>query len=167
MSYIEGVYSKWPRIDKELLLKYSKGLIATSCCIGAEVPQAILWKSEDEAEEIFKWWLDVFGEDYYIEIQRHGLMNIDGTGKSQEDINQVLLQWAQEIQREGHLHQRLALRGPRRLARPRHAALREHRRRAEHPGRRLPDQILPLAERRQEGDLRHAGERAQQARPRR
>ena len=89
LSYIEGVYSKWPRIDKELLLKYSKGLIATSCCIGAEVPQAILWKTEDEAEEIFKWWLDVFGEDYYIEIQRHGLMNIDGTGKSQEDINQV------------------------------------------------------------------------------
>ncbi|SIT91661.1 DNA polymerase III subunit alpha [Pontibacter indicus] len=96
MSYIEGMYSKWPRIDKELLLKYSKGLIATSCCIGAEVPQAILWKSEEEAEEIFKWWLDVFGEDYYIEIQRHGLMNIDGTGKSQEDINQVLLKWAKK-----------------------------------------------------------------------
>ncbi|MER2996131.1 DNA polymerase III subunit alpha [Pontibacter populi] len=96
MSYIEGMYSKWPRIDRELLLKYSKGLIATSCCIGAEVPQAILWKTEDEAEEIFKWWLDVFGEDYYIEIQRHGLMNIDGTGKSQEDINQVLLKWAKK-----------------------------------------------------------------------
>ncbi|MCP2042313.1 DNA polymerase III subunit alpha [Pontibacter sp. HSC-36F09] len=96
LSYIEGIYSKWPRIDKELLLKYSKGLIATSCCIGAEVPQAILWKSEEEAEEIFKWWLDVFGEDYYIEIQRHGLMNIDGTGKSQEDINQVLLKWAKK-----------------------------------------------------------------------
>ncbi|RDV16977.1 DNA polymerase III subunit alpha [Pontibacter diazotrophicus] len=96
LSYIEGVYSKWPRMDKELLLKYSKGLIATSCCIGAEVPQAILWKTEEEAEEIFKWWLDVFGEDYYIEIQRHGLQNIDGTGKSQEDINQVLLKWAKK-----------------------------------------------------------------------
>ena len=96
MSYIEGLYSKWPRIDKELLQKYSKGLIATSCCIGAEVPQAILWKSEEEAEEIFKWWLDLFGEDYYIEIQRHGLMNIDGTGKSQEDINQVLLKWSKK-----------------------------------------------------------------------
>jgi DNA polymerase-3 subunit alpha len=96
MSYIEGLYSKWPRIDKELLQKYSKGLIATSCCIGAEVPQAILWKSEEEAEKTFKWWLDLFGEDYYIEIQRHGLMNIDGTGKSQEDINQVLLKWAKK-----------------------------------------------------------------------
>ena len=66
LSYIDGLYSKWPRIDKELLQKYSKGLIATSCCIGAEVPQAILWKTEAEAEEIFRWWLDLFGEDYYI-----------------------------------------------------------------------------------------------------
>ncbi|MBC6610599.1 DNA polymerase III subunit alpha [Hymenobacter sp. BT507] len=94
MSYIEGVYSKFPRIDKELLLQYHEGLIATSCCIGAELPQAILWKSEAEAEEMLKWWLDVFGEDYYIEIQRHGLMNIDNTGKSQEDVNQVLLRLA-------------------------------------------------------------------------
>lgn len=96
MSYIEGVYSKFPRIDRELLLQYHEGLIATSCCIGAELPQAILWKSEAEAEELLKWWLDVFGEDYYIEIQRHGLMNIDNTGKSQEDVNQVLLKFAQK-----------------------------------------------------------------------
>ncbi|WP_161889237.1 DNA polymerase III subunit alpha [Pontibacter russatus] len=94
LSYIEGVYSKWPRIDKELLQKYSKGLIATSCCIGAELPQTILWKGEEEAEELLKWWLDLFGEDYYIELQRHGLQNIDGTGKSQEDVNQVLLKFA-------------------------------------------------------------------------
>ncbi|MBT2558038.1 DNA polymerase III subunit alpha [Hymenobacter sp. ISL-91] len=91
MSFIEGVYSKFPRIDKELLLKYHKGLIATSCCIGAEIPQAILFESEAKAEELLKWWIDVFEDDYYIEIQRHGLMNFDGTGKSQEDVNQVLL----------------------------------------------------------------------------
>ena len=96
LSYIDGLYSKWPRIDKELLQKHSKGLIATSCCIGAEVPQAIRWKTEADAEEIFRWWLDLFGEDYYIEIQRHGLQNIDNTGKSQEDINQVLLKWAKK-----------------------------------------------------------------------
>ena len=96
MSYIEGVYSKFPRIDRELLTQYHEGLIATSCCIGAELPQAILWKTEEEAEELLKWWLDLFGEDYYIEIQRHGLMNIDNTGKSQEDVNQVLLKFAQK-----------------------------------------------------------------------
>jgi DNA polymerase-3 subunit alpha len=96
MSFIEGVYSKFPRIDKELLLKYHEGLIATSCCIGAEIPQAILFESEAKAEELLKWWLDVFGDDYYIEIQRHGLMNFDGTGKSQEDVNQVLLGFAKK-----------------------------------------------------------------------
>lgn len=96
MSFIEGTYSKYPRIDKELLLQYHEGLIATSCCIGAEIPQALLWKSEEEAEKLLRWWLDVFGEDYYIEIQRHGIQNIDNTGKSQEDLNQTLLKWAQK-----------------------------------------------------------------------
>jgi DNA polymerase-3 subunit alpha len=96
LSYIEGVYSKFPRIDKELILKYHEGLIATSCCIGAEIPQAILFEGEAKAEELLKWWLDVFGDDYYIEIQRHGLMNFDGTGKSQEDVNQVLLGFAKK-----------------------------------------------------------------------
>jgi DNA polymerase-3 subunit alpha len=96
MSYIEGLYSKWPRIDKELLLQYHEGLIATSCCIGAEIPQTILFEDEAKAEEKLKWWLDVFGGDYYIEIQRHGLMNFDGTGKSQEDVNQVLLRLAKK-----------------------------------------------------------------------
>src|SRR3546814_12786684 len=56
LGYIEGLYSKWPRIDKELLLQYHKGLIATTCCIGAAVPQAILNKGEDEAEKLLKWW---------------------------------------------------------------------------------------------------------------
>ena len=96
MSYIEGLYSKWPRIDKELLLQYHEGLIATSCCIGAEIPQTILFETEEKAEEKLKWWLDVFGVDYYIEIQRHGLMNFDGTGKSQEDVNQALLRLAKK-----------------------------------------------------------------------
>ncbi|NRT20358.1 DNA polymerase III alpha subunit [Hymenobacter sp. 9A] len=94
LSFIEGSYSKFPRIDKELLEQYHEGLIATSCCIGAEIPQTILFRSETEAEEKLKWWLNMFGDDYYIEIQRHGLMNFDGTGKSQEDVNQVLLRLA-------------------------------------------------------------------------
>ena len=97
LGYMEGLYSKYPRIDKELLEKYSEGLIATSCCIGAELPQTILQGKEDEAEELLKWWLDLFGEDYYIEFQRHGgLENIDGLGVSQEDINQVLLKLARK-----------------------------------------------------------------------
>jgi DNA polymerase III subunit alpha len=89
LGYTEGLYSKWPRIDKELIEKYHEGLIATTCCIGAEVPQAILNKSEEEAEKLFQWWLDLFGDDYYIELQRHGL-------DEQKKINSVLLKWSKK-----------------------------------------------------------------------
>ncbi|MFD0794985.1 DNA polymerase III subunit alpha [Mucilaginibacter litoreus] len=89
LGYMEGLYSKWPRIDKELILKYHKGLIATTCCIGASVPQAILRDGEEAAEKEFKWWLDLFGEDYYIELQRHEI-------NEQEIINNTLLKFAKK-----------------------------------------------------------------------
>ncbi len=92
LGYIDGLYGKYPRIDKSLIEKYHEGLIATSCCIGAEIPQTILKGDVGKAEQLLKWWLDIFGEDYYIELQRHRCMeDIDGTGMSQEDVNQVLL----------------------------------------------------------------------------
>jgi DNA polymerase-3 subunit alpha len=97
LGFIEGLYGKFPRIDKELLLQYHEGLIATSCCIGAEIPQAILKGNLEDAEVKLKWWIDLFGDDFYIEIQRHrGMENIDGTGVSQEDVNQVLLNFAKK-----------------------------------------------------------------------
>ncbi|HET6244480.1 MAG: DNA polymerase III subunit alpha [Bacteroidetes bacterium] len=89
LGYIDGLYSKWPRIDKELILQYHQDLIATTCCLGAEVPQAIMNKNEAEAEELFKWWLDIFGEDYYVELQRHGM-------EEQERVNAVLLKFAKK-----------------------------------------------------------------------
>lgn len=96
-GFIDGLYMDFPRIDREILLQHHEGVIATSCCIGAEIPQTILKGKIAEAEEKLKWWLDIFGEDYYIELQRHkGLENIDGTGYSQEDINQVLLGFAKK-----------------------------------------------------------------------
>ncbi len=96
-GFKEGLYSKFPRIDKELLLQYHEGIIATSCCIGAEVPQTILKGQTEKAEELLKWWLNVFGDDYYIELQRHtGLESIDDTGMSQEDVNQILLGFARK-----------------------------------------------------------------------
>jgi DNA polymerase-3 subunit alpha len=83
------MYSKYPRIDKELVLKYHEGLIATSCCLGALVPQAILKKGEAEAEKEFQWWLNLFGEDYYVELQRHGL-------PEQNKVNDVLIKFAKK-----------------------------------------------------------------------
>src|SRR5690242_20854950 len=89
LGYIEGMYSKYPRIDKKLIEQYHEGLIATTCCIGAYVPQTILHDGEEAAEKEFKWWLDMFGEDYYIELQRHSI-------KEQEIINQTLLKFAKK-----------------------------------------------------------------------
>ncbi len=96
LGYLEGFYSKYPRVDKNLIKQYSEGLIATSCCIGAEIPQAILFKSEEEAEKLFVEWHELFGDDFYVELQRHNLQNIDNTGKSQEDVNQVLIRFARK-----------------------------------------------------------------------
>jgi DNA polymerase-3 subunit alpha len=89
LGFIEGMYSKYPRIDKELILQYHEGLIATTCCLGALVPQTILKKTEEEAEKEFKWWLDIFGEDYYVEFQRHGM-------KEQDRVNEVLIKFARK-----------------------------------------------------------------------
>ncbi len=89
LGFIEGLYSKYPRIDKELLLQYREGLIATTCCIGARVPQLILSAGEEAADKEFKWWLDLFGEDYYVELQRHGM-------KEQDQVNEVLLRLAKK-----------------------------------------------------------------------
>lgn len=96
LGYLEGLYSKYPRIDKELLKQYGEGLIATSCCIGAEIPQAIIHKGEEEAEKIFCEWHQMFGNDFYVELQRHHLCNIDNTGIDQEDINQTLIKFARK-----------------------------------------------------------------------
>ena len=60
LGFIEGAYGKFPRIDKELLVKYTEGVIATSCCIGAIIPQLILQGKEEEAEKELQWWLDLF-----------------------------------------------------------------------------------------------------------
>ncbi len=51
LGYIEGMYSKYPRIDKQLIEKYHEGLIATTCCIGAYVPQTILHGGEEKSRE--------------------------------------------------------------------------------------------------------------------
>src|SRR6478752_4237816 len=89
LGFIEGMYSKYPRIDKKLIEQYKEGLIATTCCIGAYVPQTILNEGDAAAEKEFKWWLDMFGEDYFIEIQRHNI-------KEQNIINETLVKFSKK-----------------------------------------------------------------------
>ena len=87
-SFLEGFYYK-PRIDLDLLREHHEGLVATTCCLQGQVPQMILNQSEERARQKFEAYLDIFGDDYYIEIQDH---DID----DQQTVNEVLLRWAKE-----------------------------------------------------------------------
>ena len=66
-----GIFSR-PCIDKRLLQKYKEGLIISTACLGGEIPQAILKGRIDVAENTAKWYQEIFGEDFYLEIQDHG-----------------------------------------------------------------------------------------------
>lgn len=71
-SYTSGFYYK-PRIDKELLTKYHEGIICLSACIQGEIPFYIKNGNNDVAFESAKFYKNLFGDDFYLEIQRHGL----------------------------------------------------------------------------------------------
>ncbi len=88
IGYLEGFYYT-PRIDKDVLFRYNEGLIATSACIGGEIPQAILKKGEGDAEKILLEYLEVFGSDFYLELQRHGL-------EEQKVVNEALIKMAKK-----------------------------------------------------------------------
>ena len=70
IAWIKGFYYK-PRIDKSLLLSYREGLIASSACLAGEIQNEILNGTIGAAEEALKSYIDIFGEDFYLEIQRH------------------------------------------------------------------------------------------------
>jgi DNA polymerase-3 subunit alpha len=86
LGFTEGMWGNFPRIDMELLKQYSEGLIASTCCVAAMVPRTWLEEGPDAAEKVFLEHLDLFKEDYYIEIQRHGLKGID-----QDGVNEFLI----------------------------------------------------------------------------
>ncbi|MDZ8109819.1 MAG: DNA polymerase III subunit alpha [Nostoc sp. DedQUE12a] len=85
----KGIFSR-PCINKDLLKQYHEGLIVTSACLGGEIPQAILSGRPDAARKVAQWYKDVFGDDYYLEIQDHG---------SQEDriVNVEIVKIAREL----------------------------------------------------------------------
>ncbi|MGG6265656.1 DNA polymerase III subunit alpha [Leptolyngbya sp. AN03gr2] len=78
ISHLQGVQGKGifsrPCINKDLLAEYHEGLIVTSACLGGEVPQAILQGKPEIARRIAAWYKELFGDDYYLEIQDHGLL---------------------------------------------------------------------------------------------
>ena len=88
VGFIEGFYYV-PRIDKEILLKYANDIIITSGGLYGEISQLILNEGEKKAEEALLWWKDKFNDDFYIEINRHGL-------EEEEKVNEVLLRFAKK-----------------------------------------------------------------------
>ena len=69
-AWTQGYYMR-PRTDRNELEKYREGLIICSACLGGEVPRKITQGLLDEAEEAIRWYKNLFGDDYYLELQRH------------------------------------------------------------------------------------------------
>ena len=100
LSWTEGFYGR-PRIDKELLEKYHEDLIVCSACLGGEVPQKIMAGNIKAAEEAILWFKNIFGEDYYLELQRHETHRPDAeqsTYQHQVEVNKVIVELARKHQ---------------------------------------------------------------------
>lgn len=100
LSWTEGFYGR-PRIDKELLEKYHEDLIVCSACLGGEIPQKIMAGNIRAAEEAVLWFKNLFGEDYYLELQRHETHRPDAeqsTYRHQVEVNKVLIELARKHQ---------------------------------------------------------------------
>jgi len=88
IAHLEGYYYR-PRFTKEILKKYSKGLICTSSCAIGEVSQNLIDGNYKEAKKVAKWHLDVFGKDYYLEMQRHNYADFISDATDQDIKNDL------------------------------------------------------------------------------
>ncbi|MFC2007615.1 DNA polymerase III subunit alpha [Chloroflexota bacterium] len=87
-AHLEGYYYR-PRVDKELLEQHHQGLVALSACIGGEIPQLILKGQLEEAKQAARWYRQTF-DDFYLEIQRHPMPEL-------EKVNPVLIDIGSEL----------------------------------------------------------------------
>ncbi len=100
-AWVDGFYMR-PRTDRKDLECYHEGLIVCSACLGGEVPQKIMAGRLDEAEEAVRWFKGVFGDDYYLELQRHQVTDPTiranrETYPHQVQVNAELLRLAQKV----------------------------------------------------------------------
>ena len=89
IAFRDGFYYK-PRIDLKTLKEHSEGLICLSACVAGDIPQLILKGQIDEAEKLTLWFKDVFKDDFYLELQDHGL-------DEQRLVNPVLIEFANKF----------------------------------------------------------------------
>ena len=89
-AFLEGFYYK-PRVDRELLRRYSTGIIALSACIAGEIPEAILADDLDKAKELIIEYRDIFGKDnFFLEMQNHGM-------EEEKKVNKAIAMLAKEL----------------------------------------------------------------------
>lgn len=89
-GFLEGFYYK-PRVDRELLAQHAEGLIATSACLGGEIPSTILKRELQQARHLASEYREIFGpENFYLELQNHGL-------DKQDAVNEALVPIAREL----------------------------------------------------------------------
>lgn len=89
LGFTEGLYGIHPRIDKDLVEQYKQDLIATTGGLNSEVTHLILHVGEKQAEEAFKWWHQQFGDDFYVELNRHGI-------PEEDHVNETILRFARK-----------------------------------------------------------------------
>ncbi len=98
LGFIDGFYYK-PRIDRELLEKYHQGIIASSACLGGEIHKKIEAGNIEEAIESIHWYKNIFGDDYYLELQRHKTDKLRASTETymkQEAQNKILIELARQ-----------------------------------------------------------------------
>ena len=97
-AWTKGYYMR-PRTDRSELEKYHEGLIVCSACLGGEVPKKIVAEHYEEAEEAIRWYKNLFGDDYYLELQRHKATVERANHEAyplQQKVNAKLLEYAKK-----------------------------------------------------------------------
>lgn len=96
IANLEGFYY-FPRVDHDLLEKYSEGIIALSACMGGELGDALKNGDKKKAKEVASWYKQVFGDRYYLEIQDHGHPENPMHNPEQQEINEQVLALGKEL----------------------------------------------------------------------
>ncbi|AYO57781.1 DNA polymerase III subunit alpha [Chryseobacterium sp. 6424] len=91
LGFVNGFYFGVPRISKKMVAQYKEDLIAFTAGISGDVPSTVLELGEQKGEEVFRWWKDTFKEDFYVQLQNHGI-------DEEDHLNEVLLSFADQYE---------------------------------------------------------------------
>ena len=97
IANINGMYYR-PRFDRKTLKECSEGIIISSACLGGEISQYIMAGNLEQAEKSILWFKEVFGDDYYLELQRHPNNNTwDNVWNNQQLVNKQLIEFSKKL----------------------------------------------------------------------